>query len=214
MKRRAEGRDPNQLMIDWVGKGAGSQEPGGRSNTKPDEPAVASAPDVHRPRLYTDDPPQPLPGEYREGPAVAALVKRPEPSAARRRQRETLQVERATHRRRISSRIPVPRPLPEAVTAGHFGHDAAGKPIRPSADEVRNITETHADTLMNLLIEQHQADSAGTAADRERWMKGYEAGLAKYAESFGQPAAERLRSHVQRLAGESLPSRSGEARSR
>ncbi len=52
------------------------------------------------------------------------------------------QAVRRTSRRSVpSSRLPVPRPLVSAVAAGVFGHDENGKPIRPKAHEVREITE-------------------------------------------------------------------------
>ncbi len=97
----------------------------------------------------------------------------------------------------VSSRMPVPSPLSEAAAAGDFGLDESGKLIRPSREEVREITETHAERLRQNLID------GDTAA--------FEQGIVKYAESFGQPAADRLRRYVHRIAGEVLqtqPSRS------
>src|SRR4051794_16616436 len=53
-------------------------------------------------------------------------------------------VPRRTRRRHtdIVARLPVPKPLPASVAAGHFGHDEDGKVIRPAADEIRAITES------------------------------------------------------------------------
>ncbi len=50
-----------------------------------------------------------------------------------------------------SSCLPVPRPLPAAIKAGHFGTDDSGKPVNPTADEVRDITEQLAEKIISLL---------------------------------------------------------------
>jgi hypothetical protein len=54
-------------------------------------------------------------------------------------------------RSRAIARLPVPKPLPQAVAAGNFGMEENGKPVRPGPDEVREITLAHADKLVDLL---------------------------------------------------------------
>ena len=122
--------------------------------------------------IYTDEPPAPLPGEYREAPV---------------RQRRMIHPRSGGRR---SSVLPVPKPIDAAVEAGHFGHSEQGRPIRPSRQEVREITESHADTLKDHLLD-HQAEP-------------FEQGIVKYAESFGTEAAERLRGYVRHLARTSV----------
>ena len=119
--------------------------------------------------VYTCEPPAPLPGEYREAPARKYRVVHP----------------RGTQFRNV---LPVPRPLNEAVKAGHFGHDEQGDPIRPTRQEVREITECHADTLRQLLLDRKD--------------QPFEEGITQYAESFGNEAAERLRTYAHHLARE------------
>jgi hypothetical protein len=88
--------------------------------------------------------------------------------------------ETATKPRRLSSRMPVPKPLHHAVKSGRFGQDEHGKPIKPSADEVREITETHAEKLIE--ANEHEL--------RE--------GIKKYAEDFGERPAAQLEAYVRR----------------
>ena len=78
---------------------------------------------------------------------------------------------------RLSSRMPVPRPLKSAVAAGRFGIEN-GKPINPSPDEVREITERHAEAMCGV----NEA--------------GWHAAVAKYAEDFGEKAAAQLERYV------------------
>jgi hypothetical protein len=66
------------------------------------------------------------------------------------------------------------------VAADIFGHDESGKPIRPNADEVRAITEQHAERMIDL--DDDQLRSA----------------MAKYAEDFGTEAASQLERYVRR----------------
>jgi hypothetical protein len=98
--------------------------------------------------------------------------------------------------RRVSARMPVPAPLPEAIMAGRFGLDEDGKPVRPGPHEVRAITEQHADKLIELL------DSARSSRpeERARILESFQSGLAAYAEDFGQEAAGRLEAYVRRQA--------------
>jgi hypothetical protein len=91
------------------------------------------------------------------------------------------QAVRRTSRRPVpSSRLPVPRPLASAVAAGVFGRYENGKPIRPKADEVREITEQHADRMMEM------TDAELSAA------------VTKYAEDFGPRPASQLERYVRR----------------
>lgn len=101
---------------------------------------------------------------------------------------------RSPAKRRTSTGLPVPKPLPSAVAAGHFGHDD-GAPIRPGRAEVRAITEQHADRMIELL---HEMNVGGTG--REPSQSRYAAALSAYAESFGQAAADRLDAHVRHEA--------------
>lgn len=86
--------------------------------------------------------------------------------------------------RGICSRLPVPKPMREAVRAGHFGHDDDGKPIRPEADEVRAITESHADRLIHLLDINNPAR--------------FKVEVDLYARDFGEVAAKRLEANARR----------------
>jgi len=97
---------------------------------------------------------------------------------------------------RISTRLPVPRPLPSAVAARRFGQEDDGRPVRPGAREVREITERHADKLIDLL------DSLASAhADTKETLRTqFDAGITTYAEDFGQPAAYQLQAYVKRQA--------------
>ena len=51
---------------------------------------------------------------------------------------------------RRSSRLPVPRPLRTAVTVSVFGQEENGKPVRPSCEEVRAITERYAERMIDM----------------------------------------------------------------
>jgi hypothetical protein len=77
-----------------------------------------------------------------------------------------------------NSQLPVPRPLPAAIKAGHFGTDDAGKPINPAPNEVRAIIEQHAEKIISLLGGRRQMERSFTApqcSDRAR--AGASAGL-------------------------------------
>jgi hypothetical protein len=101
-----------------------------------------------------------------------------------------------TARGRARHCLPVPSPLPAAVQAGHFGLEETGKPVRPGAAEVREITRAHADKLIDLL---DQLRSAPLEA-RGRLQSDYAAGITAYAEDFGPDASKRLEAYVQREA--------------
>jgi hypothetical protein len=103
----------------------------------------------------------------------------------------------------IIARLPVPRPLPSAVAAGHFGREENGRPMRPGAREVRDITEQHAEKLIDLLDAIHSGPMSGKESLQER----FDAGIATYAEDFGQHSADQLQAYVLRQAGLDCASR-------
>ena len=103
-------------------------------------------------------------------------------------------------RRRI--RFPVPRPLRDAVERGVFGFDKSGRPIRPDALEIRAITQTFADRLIDLLDDCRHAEMDDAVA-KEKCDQEFNTALADYAEDFGRPAAGDLEAYVRRQA--SLP---------
>jgi hypothetical protein len=81
---------------------------------------------------------------------------------------------------RRRSCLPVPRPLRTAVAAGIFGHDESGKPVRPSREEVRAITERHAERMVDMNDEKLHA------------------AVTKYMDDFGSKAAAQLERYVRR----------------
>jgi hypothetical protein len=112
---------------------------------------------------------------------------------------ETTIVKAKQHRERsrIPARLPVPRPLPSAVAAAHFGREENGKPVRPGTHEVRIITEQHADKIIDLLDSLASAPANGKDALRSQ----FDAGIAAYTEDFGEHAAQQLEAYVRRQAG-------------
>jgi hypothetical protein len=131
-------------------------------------PAVAT-PMTSEPNSNTRDP---------QNPSKASSI---------RRQRDT---------RRVVARLPVPKPLPAAVAAGHFGQDGDA-PIRPRSDEVYAITEQHAEKLIDLL------DSVAVqrpGAEQDRLLQEFDSAVKAYAEDFGEPAARQLDAYVRRQA--------------
>ena len=98
--------------------------------------------------------------------------------------------------KRIIARLPIPKPLPAAVTAGHFGTDERGKPINPSADEVYAITNEHAENLIDLIQSLPTPGRPGRSAIEDQ----ITAGIAKYAGDFGEHAAQRLEAYCRRQA--------------
>jgi len=84
-------------------------------------------------------------------------------------------------RPRVIARLPVPRPLPQAVAAKHFGQDERG-PVNPAADEVREITENHAEIIIDLLAERRQAERSNREADQVRLSAEVQTAVVKYAE--------------------------------
>jgi len=107
--------------------------------------------------------------------------------------------------RRVTACLPVPRPLPSAIGAGRFGHEENGKPVRPGPREVREITERHAEKLIDLL---DQLTSAPTNS-KDALQAQFDAGIAAYAEDFGQQAADQLQAYIKRQAGLDSTSRHG-----
>jgi len=138
---------------------------------------------------------------------------RPEPKPAVRLEQTCLpnmgEISPPTRPRKPSAILPVPKPLPEAVGNGSFGEDEFG-PIRPGPEEVRAITEYHAEKLVALLEQLEEINrtiKANGVADhaapvqKDRVESAYHAGIALYAEDFGQPAADRLDAFVRQQIG-------------
>jgi hypothetical protein len=98
--------------------------------------------------------------------------------------------------RRVTACLPVPRPLPSAVSAGRFGQEENGRPVRPGAREVREITERHAEKLIDLLDSLASAPANGKDALQAQ----FDAAIAAYGEDFGQHAADQLQAYVKRQA--------------
>lgn len=168
------------------------------------------------------EPAPPLPGEYRPGPpeplnpVPEPLNPVPEPKQWATEVRPTpIQPPKPADApriaRRVSATFPVPKPLPEAVTAGRFGQDKHG-PIRPSAEEVREITDTHAHQLIDLLIDQrnYRPGSEGRTWHEQEIARK----LDEYAEDFGQHAADRLNAYCQRQVQLQVADRSPRSRGR
>jgi hypothetical protein len=105
-----------------------------------------------------------------------------------------------THADRVIARLPVPRPLPQAIAQGRFGYDERG-PVSPGPDEVREITEAHADVLKELVADVTEAQRRGLGAEpiAERSERVTDA-VKKYAEDFGDRAAAQLLAHARRQA--------------
>jgi hypothetical protein len=105
-----------------------------------------------------------------------------------------------THADRVIARLPAPRPLPQAIAQGRFGYDEHG-PVSPSPDEVREITEAHADVLKELVADVTEAERRGLGAESiaERSERVTDA-VGKYAEDFGDRAAARLLAYARRQA--------------
>ncbi len=101
-----------------------------------------------------------------------------------------------TEPRRTLASLPVPKPLPTAIAAGQFGLNDEGKPIRPGSHEIREITLSHAEKLIDLL----DALASGSATGKEMIRTQFDEGIAAYAEDFGPHAAARLEAYVRRQA--------------
>jgi hypothetical protein len=115
----------------------------------------------------------------------------------------------APSRKRVCVTLPVPKPSPEAIEAGHFGQED-GKPLKPTTAEIRAITERHADKMIDLLdgIRQLErtlgssqcSDRARVEAETERLNRQVREAIEKYAGSFGKEAAEQLEAYSRRQA--------------
>ena len=119
-------------------------------------------------------------------------------------------VDRRLRRGRVVARLPVPKPLPASIAAGHFGQDDEGKPVRPGAEEVRAITERHAEKLIELLDTLAHAQTA----DQDRLRADFRAGITAYSEDFGQHAADQLEAYVRRQASLDAADRADKGRHR
>jgi hypothetical protein len=106
----------------------------------------------------------------------------------------------SARRGRVVARLPVPRPLHAAISAGHFGQDESSRHIRPGAHEVREITECHAEKLIGILDSIQQARGSCVPGEANRLQGLFDAGLAAYAEDFGQHAADQLEAYTRRQA--------------
>jgi hypothetical protein len=102
---------------------------------------------------------------------------------------------------RVIARLPVPKPLPSAVAAGHFGHDEGGRPIKPEPMEVRVITERHAEKLIDISDSIQQASGSCVPGEADRLRGLFQSAIAAYAEDFGEHAARQLEAYVHRQAG-------------
>jgi len=118
--------------------------------------------------------------------------------------------ERRRTARKTPAVMPVPKPLPSAIGKGNFGEDDRG-PVRPTAAEVRAITEHHAEKLIDLFTRlqenERQLSRVGGVGrtslirEKDRLLSGYQSGIALYAEDFGEHAANRLDSYVRHQVG-------------
>jgi len=146
-----------------------------------------------------------------ESPVVQdALVVAQEPRDVTEKEPETPPTDhqRRSRANREVSRLPVPKPLPEAVKRGHFGIDEQQRPIHPDADEVRAITENHAEKIVDLmgglreietwLSNSQCSDRARLYREREDVLGKVQLAIAKYAEDFGPEAGERLEAYARR----------------
>ena len=84
--------------------------------------------------------------------------------------------------------MPQPAAARQSVQAGVFGQDENG-PVDPSEDEIFDITKNHAQAVTELM-ELFQA--AGRSEDREAAVREIKVAQKKYAEDFGEAAAEQL----------------------
>jgi hypothetical protein len=119
-----------------------------------------------------------------------------QPKGPKARQRVTRSTGLAGNR--VIARFPVPRPLPIAVSAGRFGRDEQGKPIRPASDEVRAITENLADKLIDMLDSLTSRPGKPAAADT--LPEAFGKIIAAYAQDFGDRAARQLEVYARRQA--------------
>jgi len=170
-------RDPNQLSLEWSPPPGEGTAPS--STPVPQEVGEADGREAIASPLVT--------------PTVAATLApmRRKPGAA---------TARPGGSKRIIARIPVPRPLPAAVAAGRFGQDEDGRPIRPASDEVRAITEQHAEKLIDLLVAATAVVESGSPTEQARLRDAFGIAVADFAEDFGPRPAQQLEAYVRRQA--------------
>jgi hypothetical protein len=106
-----------------------------------------------------------------------------------------------TERRRAVARFPVPTPLASAIAAGRFGHEENGRPVRPGAHEVREITRRHAEKLIDILDSIAHAAGSCVPGEATRLRGLFDEALAAYFEDFGQRDTDQLEAYVRRQAG-------------
>jgi hypothetical protein len=75
------------------------------------------------------------------------------------------------------------QPLPQVIAEAHFGQTGSG-PVRPSAKEVREIIETHAEKIIDAVHDNSRVDITPL--------------IKLYAEDFGEAAAHRLEGYCRR----------------
>jgi hypothetical protein len=100
--------------------------------------------------------------------------------------------------RRITARLPVPKPLAAAIAAGRFGQEENGRNVRPGPHEVRAITEQHAEKLIDLLTGMYAGSHPQTDEPSPGLLERFQSGIAAYADDFGEPAARQLDAYVRR----------------
>jgi hypothetical protein len=113
--------------------------------------------------------------------------------------RRRLQSTKPRDRSRVIARMPVPRPLADAVAAGHFGVDEKGKPINPSEDEVHAITRDHSELLIEL-FDSLASDGEKPHPQAPAVEQQIQSELARYAEDFGERATRQLEAYCRRQA--------------
>jgi hypothetical protein len=106
----------------------------------------------------------------------------------------------------VVAKLPVPRPLPGSIAAGHFGHDDDGKAIRPEADEIRAITESLADRLIDLLDAMREVTQENA---RQAMQEQFSQAIQMYALEFGERPARQLEAYSRRQASLDEDQRSG-----
>jgi hypothetical protein len=160
--------NPNQLPIDW--------------NAPKDDVASSVS-------GTTGQPPPPPP---EDSPATQPVAMPPTAQASRRPRSKA-----SSHADRIIARLPVPKPQSASVAAGHFGRDEDGDVIRPEADEIRAITESLADRLVELLDAMNEVKQESA---RQTMQEQFTQAVAMYALEFGERPARQLEAYARRQA--------------
>lgn len=89
--------------------------------------------------------------------------------------------------------LPVGKPRPSAVAAGVFGQDENG-PVDPSDDEILDITQNHAQSVIELI--EYWRDRTPSSTDQST-LEVREA-VKQYAADFGHAAADKLLAYCRR----------------